>query len=110
MKINIKFSQRWVEWWALFCIVIGFLLGASLQNPWLAYVAAMLTGAILGRLLWRFKTKLKGGILFIILASLIGFLLGVQNADRKILIVLFVLGIAASFYVHDQKLIRSAEY
>jgi|GEM_PF-1368671 len=109
-KLNLNFPQRWVEFWAIFLIILGFLFAFSIDAPWVAYVVAAGMGAVLGRLTWRWRKNLKGSGITIVLGFLVGFLLGLQHADRKVIIVLFALGIAVSFYVHDRNIIRGAEY
>ena len=108
--MNLKFQQRWVEYWALFLLVLGFLFAFSIDTMWFAYPVAFGMGAFLGRLTWRWRKNLKGSGITIVLGFLIGFLLGVQHADRKIIVALFVLGVAVSFYVHERGYIRGTEY
>lgn len=108
--IAIKFGQRWVEFWAIFLIFVGLLFAITLISPWQAYLIAFAMGAMLGRLLWRFRKNLKGSVLTIILGFLAGFILFMQSADRKVIIALFVLGLVVSFYVHDRNIIRGTEY
>ncbi|MBI4145357.1 hypothetical protein HY493_04095 [Candidatus Woesearchaeota archaeon] len=110
MEIDLKFSQRWAEFWALFLIIIGFLFAVSVENVTGLYAVTILFGLVFGRLLFRFRKNLKGSILTIILGFMIGFLLGAQLGDRKVLILLFAVAMAVSFYVHETGWLRSAEY
>ena len=110
MDIDLKTSQRWAEYWALFLLVLGFLFSIQTKNVVVLYGIAFLFGAIFGRFFWKYRKNLKGSALTIILGFLVGFLLGAQAGERKVLILLFVLGIAVSWYVHDKNILRSAEY
>ncbi|MBI4151303.1 hypothetical protein HY492_04205 [Candidatus Woesearchaeota archaeon] len=110
MGINLNTSQRWAEYWTLFLLLIGFLLTLWVDSPQTSYVVAVAFGLLLGRMLWQYKQRMRGSIITILLGFIMGFLLGVQVADRKLLIILLVAGMLISYYAHDRKLIQGTAY
>jgi hypothetical protein len=74
------------------------------------YGLLIVFGGIFGRWLWNYRKSYRGATLTIILAFLVGFLLGVQSADRKVLILLFFVGLILGFWLHETGKLRSAEY
>lgn len=110
MGIDLKMSQRWAEYWTLFLLLIGFLMTLWIDSPQASYVIAAAFGLLLGRMLWQHKQFLRGSVVTILFGFVLGFLLGVQVADRKLLILLLILGMLASYYAHDRKLIHGTAY
>ncbi len=110
MGLDLKTSQLWAEYWTFFLLLLGFLLTLWIDNPQTSYVVAVAFGLLLGRMLWQYKQRMRGSIITIILGFVMGFLLGVQVADRKLLIILLVVGMLVSYYAHDRKLIHGTAY
>ena len=110
MGLDLKTSQLWAEYWTFFLLLLGFLLTLWIDNPQTSYVVAVAFGLLLGRMLWQYKQRMRGSIITIILGFVMGFLLGVQVADRKLLIILLGVGMLVSYYAHDRKLIHGTAY
>ena len=110
MAMGLKTPERWAEYWALFLLIVGFLFAVKTENPVFLYIIALCFGLIFGRFLWKYKKSMKWSVFTIILGFLVGYLLGAQTGDRNIIIVVFFIGLIVSFYVHNNNILRSAEY
>ncbi|MBN2112414.1 hypothetical protein JW707_04940 [Candidatus Woesearchaeota archaeon] len=104
------FMDNWAEFFALVLLIVGFIVGISAGSAVILYIISVLFGAAFGRWWFRFKKKLKIPASIITIGALIGLTLGSFYGDRKIVILLFVAGFAASYYLHERKIIHSAEY
>jgi hypothetical protein len=104
------FMDNWPEWFALVLLVIGFIIGVSAGSAVVLYLVSLLFGGIFGRWWFRFKKKMKVPAVIITIGALVGLTLGSFYGSREIVILLFVVGFIVSFYLHERKIIHSAEY
>jgi hypothetical protein len=105
--------ENWPETLAWALLFIGFFLSLSSTSAFVSYILIFLCGAGLGRS-WIYIRKESGtfkfGYFLIIVAFLIGFLLGTRYANRTALIILFVAGGILSYYLHKEGHIKSTAY
>ncbi len=99
----------WLEYVAGAFLIIAFYLAARGAYVGTAYIVAFLIGAILGRF-WYERIKKHRNTLYIsvvTLAILLGIIVGSINTDRRVVIILYVIGILLSYVVHKEKWIKS---
>ena len=104
------FMDNWAEFFAFVVLVIGFIIGISAGSAVIVYLISVFFGAAFGRWWFRFKKKLKVPAAIITIGALIGLTLGSYYGDRKVIILLFIVGFVVSYYLHDRKIVHSAEY
>lgn len=109
-KAKFDLMDNWPEFFAFVLLVIGFIIGISAGSAVILYIIALLFGAAFGRWWFRFRKKMKVPATIITVGALIGLTLGSFYGDRRIVILLFAAGFAASYYLHERKIIHSAEY
>ena len=102
--------RNWVEILAFFLLIIGFFLSLSAPSAFLSYIIVFLCGMVAGRLWYQQRKNLKFSWLMIIMGFLFGYVLGTYYGNRKIVVIMFLLGMILSYYVHDKKYIKSSEY
>lgn len=102
MKIE-GLSEAWAETGAVVLLLIGFLVALLLREAILVYIVILLAGLLAGRVVYlrRFKEPLFPFILMI-LGFLLGYLLGSLEASRILTVLLFVLGLGVSYYLHKK--------
>ena len=114
VKLNKKAAGEmfWINWAEMFfvlLIIIGFIISITIRNSFLSYIVIICAGLMGGRLIAK---KIKKQPLFpyflIVLGFLVGFLLGsfTIEINRILLIVLFVIGGIASYYIHKKGYIK----
>ena len=104
------FMDNWPEWFALILLIIGFIIAVSAGSAVILYIISILFGSIFGRWMYRFRKKLKVPAVLITIGALIGLTIGSFYGSREIVILLFVVGYTVSYYLHERKIIHSAEY
>jgi len=109
-KAAVSFWEDWVEILSFLLLVAGFLLSLRVTSAVISYIVILIAGMMGGRLLYKYKFHLKFTWILVIFGFLIGFVLGSSYGDRRIIILLFIIGNAISYYLHDQGYLTSAEY
>jgi hypothetical protein len=103
------FWMAWPEMFFILLIIIGFIISIFIRNAVLSYVVVFAVGAMAGRLIGlRIRKKPLFPYFLIVLGFLIGFFLGSFTIDvnRILLIILFIIGGIASYYVHKKGYIK----
>ena len=104
------FFKSWAEFVFFVIMVMGFgvSIWASSFSAVISYLVVFLSGMIGGRLLYDRKGKLTFPYYLIVAGFFIGYLIGTYYGSRKIVIVLFVLGILFSHYLYNRGYFKDA--
>lgn len=105
-----NYLENWAEIWFFILIAIGFLVSVTLDSKVVVYATIILCGAMSGRLIFERKRKMQFPYYLIIIGFLIGYLIGSRFGDRKVMVVLFIFGTVASYYLHNKGFIRDIRY
>jgi hypothetical protein len=90
----------WVEMVAFIVLVVGFVFSIFIRSAFVTYIVITLFGLLAGRFIYY---KRHGFPFYLItMGLLIGYVLGSRYGQWKLIIVLFFLGGAVSYYVHQQ--------
>lgn len=107
MAIGEFYWKNWAEVFFVLLLLIGFLASITVRNVAVGYIIILCAGLMAGRV---FAQTVKRQPLFpyflIILGFLIGYLLGAYYLNKKIIILLFVIGIILSYIIHKKGWIR----
>ncbi len=99
-KALIDIGAWWVELACFVVLVIGFVFSIMLQSAFTSYVVILLFGLLAGRFLYY---RRHGFPFYLIgMALLLGYVLGTRYGDWKLVILFFLLGAAASYYMHAE--------
>ena len=99
--------QNWPEIIGTFVLIVGFVLTIVLPSAILIYTVVILIGLLFGRIWFRQKGGLKFPLFVIMMALLLGIMLGAKYGDKTLVVIFFFFSMAFSYYLHDQKLIKS---
>jgi hypothetical protein len=110
MGVDLNFSDRWAELWGIVLLIIGFFAAMTAQTSISVYLITFIFGTLFGRWLWHLRRAFRGSTFTILLGFLIGVMLGAQFGDRKLIIVLFIVGIGVSVYAHQRNIVCCAQY
>lgn len=102
--------MHWPEIIGFVVLILGFFVALSLQSAFMSYITVLLCGMIFGRLWHGVERTSKFSWLIVIFGFLIGFVLGDYYGDRRIIILLFVIGIIVSYWLHNEGYIESLQY
>ena len=102
----VKWDERWVETFALFFIVIGFIFSVILRNAFFSHITVIIAGIVAGRVFYlkRFKEPIFPFVI-IIIGFLLGYVIGSFSASRFVTFIFFVLSFIGSYYLHMKKII-----
>ena len=106
------FFKSWAEFFFFVLMVIGIIISiwASSNSAFVSYVVVFLSGMIGGRLLYDRKKKLTIPYYLILAGFLIGYLIGTYYGSRKIIIILFVLGMLFSYHLYNKGYLKDKPY
>lgn len=106
------YFKNWVEIFFFIVMVIGLIvsLWATSFSAVISYIVVFLSGMIGGRLLYGRKHKLTFPYYIIIIGFLIGYVIGTYYGSRKVVIILFVLGVLLSYHLHKKGYIRDVTF
>lgn len=106
------FFKNWAEFFFFVVMVIGIIIAlwATSFSAVISYIVVFLSGMIGGRLLYDRRKKLTAPYYIIIAGFLIGYVIGTYYGSRKVIIILFILGVLFSYHLHKKGYIRDVPY
>src|SRR3989338_6127296 len=112
LKMSEFFFKSWVEFVFFVLLVLGLIVGiwASSFSAVISYIVVFLSGMIGGRLLYDRKRKLTFPYYIILMGFLIGYMAGTYYGSRKVVIILFVLGILFGYHLCNKGYIRDISF
>ena|SRR3989338_3943590 len=104
--------KSWAEFFFFVVMVLGLVVGlwASSFSAVISYIVVFLSGMIGGRLLYERRKRLTFPYYIILIGFLIGYIAGTYYGSRKVVIILFVLGILFSYHLCNKGYIRDIPY
>ena len=105
-----QFYKNWMEFFFLVLMIIGLLVALASPSAAISYAIAFVSGVFAGRLIYERKDKIKFPYFIIIAGFAVGYLLGIYYGNRKIVIILFVIGAVLSYKLYDKKILKDAKY
>ncbi len=106
----VRFWEDWAEVIGFFLLVTGFFLATVAGSAVISYIVITLSGFRGGSICYRIKENLKTPWIIILFGFLVGFVLGSFYGDKKIIVLLYIVGIAISYYMHLEGYVKSLEY
>ena len=113
MVMNKKAAAMYKDWAEIFffiVMVLGFLISLSIRSTFLVYLTIFISGGIAGRLIYNYVEKMTLPYYLISIGFLIGYLIGSPVGDKKVIIILFVLGGLISYYLFDRGFLHDLPY
>ena len=104
--------KSWAEFFFFVVMILGLVVGfwASSFSAVISYIVVFLSGMIGGRLLYERRKKLTFPYYIILIGFLIGYIVGTYYGSRKVVIILFVLGILFSYHLCNKGYIRDIPF
>tara|TARA_Y100000310_G_scaffold345388_1_gene464388 strand:+ start:2424 stop:2777 length:354 start_codon:yes stop_codon:yes gene_type:complete len=110
LMAKIDLWQNWPEWMALFLLLVGFIFATVATSAVMSYLIIFLSGGLFGRLWYSMKKNFQFSFFMVIIGFLIGYLLGgsfIRYGNKGIMIIFFVFGWVAAYYLHIRGIIKS---
>lgn len=111
-KAQFNFSNDWPEMIAFVLLLVGFVFSLRATSAFLSYIVIVLCGGIFGRIWWKFRRSMHVPIALIAIGFLIGYMLGAAftYANAKVVFLLFILAVAASYYIHGHQWLKTTDF
>tara|TARA_Y100000310_G_C20694435_1_gene824482 strand:- start:3953 stop:4297 length:345 start_codon:yes stop_codon:yes gene_type:complete len=110
LKMTEFFFKSWAEFFFFILMVVGFVIAIWAPSAFVSYVVVFLSGMIGGRLLYDRKKKLVIPYYLILAGFLIGYLIGTYYGSKKIIIILFMLGMLFSYHLYNKGYLKDKPY
>ena len=94
--------QGWTERLFWVALILGVILGFISGSAFVTYTIALLCGMAFSRIFIKYKNSFRMAWTLMIIAFIIGFSLARRFGDRRIIIIMFVLGILIGIYVNKK--------
>ena len=104
------FFRNWAELFFFVLMITGFIIALFAPSAVISYIIIFLSGMIGGRLLYDRKQKLTLPYYIILIGFIIGYVIGTYYGSRKVVIILFILGILLSYHLHNKGYIRDVPF
>jgi len=104
------FFKNWAEFFFLVLMLAGFIIALFSPSAFISYIVVFLSGMIGGRLLYLRKGNLVFPYYIILAGFLLGYLIGTFYGSRKVVIVLFVLGVLFSYHLFNKGYIKDLPF
>ena len=108
IKLSELLFKNWAEFVFFIIMVVGFAVSiwASSYSAAISYIVVFLSGMIGGRLLYERKHRLTFPYAIIVIGFLIGYLIGSYYGSKKVIVILFGLGVLFSYQLRKKGYIR----
>ena len=98
--------KNWAEFVFFIIMVLGFIVSIWASSAVISYIVVFLSGMIGGRLLYERKHRLTFPYIVIVIGFLIGYLIGSYYGSKKVIVILFGLGVLFSYQLRKKGYIR----
>lgn len=105
-----EFYRYWMEFFFVLLMVIGIVVALASPSAVISYFIIFVVGIFAGRLIYERRRNIQLPYFLIIAGFVIGYLIGVYYGNKRLMIVLFVLGSIISYKLYDKKILRDVRF
>ena len=102
----IRLYKYWVETCFFGLLAIGFIISIFAPSPAIRYIIIFLSGVMAGRMWWQGKKAIKLPTTLVVIGLVVGYMLGTWFAHWKAILLVFIIGAVATYYLHDKGYIK----
>ena len=106
----VDFYKNFMEFFFLAIMIIGIVVALLAPSAIISYVIIFLSGIFAGRLIYARKKKTQLPYLMIIAGFAIGYLIGVYYGNKRVVVLLFVIGAIFGYKLFDKKILKDTKY
>ncbi len=107
-KAAFDFWSDWAEFFFFILLFIGFIIGIFSHSAVITYLVSFTSGMMAGRLFYDKKDKGRAPFFLIIIGFLMGYVLGTFYGDKRITILLFIVGSIICYQLYAKKIIKDS--
>jgi len=102
--------KNWMEFWFLVIMAVGILIALVAPSAVISYVISFIAGMFAGRVIYERNGKIQFPYLMIIAGFVIGYLIGVYYGSKRVVIILFIIGVILSYKLYEKKVLRDVRF
>jgi len=102
--------KNFAEFFFLVVVLLGIVVSLLAPSAVISYLVIFLSGIFAGRLIYERKNKIRFPYFMIIIGFVIGYIAGVYYGNRKVVMVLFVIGAIIGYKLFDKKILKDTKY
>lgn len=91
-------------------MILGIIIALATPSAVISYFIIFLVGLFAGRLMYERRNNIQLPYFLIIAGFVIGYLIGIYYGDRRLMIILFVLGSIISYKLYDKKILKDVRF
>ena len=91
-------------------MILGIIVALATPSAAISYFIIFLVGLFAGRLMYERRNNIQLPYFLIIAGFVIGYLIGIYYGDRRLMIILFVLGSIISYKLYDKKILKDVRF
>ena len=101
---GLEMISYWAETFFIIILVVAFIVSVSVGSLVFNYIVVTVFGLMAGRYIYFRRSQFP--FYLIVAGGLIGYIIGARYGNWKVTLLLFVIGASASWYLHDQKIVK----
>lgn len=105
-----EFYRYWMEFFFVLLMIIGIVVALASPSAVISYFIIFVVGIFAGRLIYERRRNIQLPYFLIIAGFVIGYLIGAYYGNKRLMIVLFVLGSIISYKLYDKKILRDVRF
>lgn len=105
-----EFYRYWMEFFFVVLMILGIIVALASPSAVISYLIIFFVGIFAGRLIYERRKNIQLPYFLIIAGFVIGYLIGVYYGNRRLMIILFVLGSIISYKLYDKKILRDVRF
>ena len=105
-KGEFQFWSAWVELFFVFILIIGIIIGMISPSATITYFVALAVGMVGGRMLYERKGKERAQYILLVIAFIMGYVLGTWRGDRIITLLLFLFGAGLIYFLLNKHILK----
>ncbi len=103
MKTDMLIMEHWAEILAVLILLLGFFFAIVIQSPAMHYIVILLAGFLGGRVIYeRHRYQPIFPFILMLIGFLLGFMLGAISANKKIIMLFFLVGFFVALWAHQK--------
>ncbi|MBI2541974.1 hypothetical protein HYV80_04650 [Candidatus Woesearchaeota archaeon] len=105
-----EFYKNWMEFFFVVLMALGMIVALASPSAAISYFIIFFVGMFAGRLIYERKNKMQLPYLLIIAGFVIGYLIGVYYGNKRLMIMLFVIGAILSYSLYNKKILKDIRF
>src|SRR3989338_9099192 len=106
----VELYRHLMEFFFMVLMILGIIVALATPSAVISYFIIFFVGLFAGRLMYERRNNIQLPYFLIIAGFVIGYLIGIYYGDRRLMIILFVLGSIISYKLYDKKILKDVRF